>query len=470
MITGRKAGAECSAGPSDCFHRVRGRSAIALVICAGLLAAPADAHDVAQDIPIRAFVKLEPKELHLVLRVPLGLLEGVEFPTKGNTDIIDLAAARAATERALTIVSDSVALWEGDARMRPAFGKAHLSLPSDRSFDRYDTAVPYVAEPVAPDTEIYRTQGYLDAHLTYRSRSSPGVFAIQVMSAPERRAWTLEVQWLPRHEPARTLRVTRQSALVVLNPAWHQAARDFVARGIRQIVTGSEQLLFLLCVILPFRRTRDITPIAAVFVTGHLIALVGVTSAVVSAGAWLSALIGTGVAASIAYMAVRNVVSASPSIGWRLAGLFGLVHGLGLSYPLNEQLPFAASHQLVSVLSFALGLAIGEFGALAVMLAGVRLVLRSATSERMVVVVLSAIIGHTGWRSAVERGGVLWQADWPRVDGPALLMLAQWLAIILIAVGTVSSVVRWIEHARRHGSDRGRLVSRLRSSLSHRGR
>jgi hypothetical protein len=87
----------------------------------------------------------------------------------------------------------------------------------------------------------------------------------------------------------------------------------------------------------------------------------------------------------------------------------------------------------------------------------VRLVLRSATSERMVVIVLSAIIGHAGWRSAVERGGVLWQADWPRVDGPALLMLAQWLAITLIAVGTVSSVVRWIEHARRHGSDRGSL-------------
>ena len=54
----------------------------------------------------------------------------------------------------------------------------------------------------------------------------------------------------------------------------------------------------------------------------------------------------TAIPASIVYMALENIRR------WIIAGLFGLVHGFGFADILKEQLQFAGSNLLASLLSF----------------------------------------------------------------------------------------------------------------------
>jgi hypothetical protein len=62
---------------------------------------------------------------------------------------------------------------------------------------------------------------------------------------------------------------------------------------------------------------------------------------------------------------------------------------------------------------------------------------RHVLAGRMGVIVLSALVAHTGWHWMIDRGEVLWQVEGPRVDAAALATLARWLAGILLAAGAV---------------------------------
>ena len=46
------------------------------------------------------------------------------------------------------------------------------------------------------------------------------------------------------------------SGLVKLDPPWYDAGLGFAALGIQHILTGFDHLLFLLCLVIPFRRTQ----------------------------------------------------------------------------------------------------------------------------------------------------------------------------------------------------------------------
>jgi hypothetical protein len=87
---------------------------------------------------------------------------------------------------------------------------------------------------------------------------------------------------------------------------------------------------------------------------------------------------------------------------------------------------------------------------LAAMLPALALVRRHALAGRVGVVVLSALVAHTGWHWMIDRGEILLRTDWPRLDAPALAALARWVAGILLAAGLVHL-------ARRHA---GAFLSR----------
>jgi hypothetical protein len=53
------------------------------------------------------------------------------------------------------------------------------------------------------------------------------------------------------------------------------------------------------------------------------------------------------------------------------------------------------------------------------------------------VIILSALVAHTGWHWMIDRGEVLWKVEWPRLDAQALTTLARWVAGVLIAAGLV---------------------------------
>jgi hypothetical protein len=145
-------------------------------------------------------------------------------------------------------------------------------------------------------------------------------------------------------------------------------------------------------------------------------------------------------------MALENILGADLRRRWVVTGLFGLVHGFGFSYALKENLQFAGRHLLVSLLSFNVGIEIGQLAVLAVMLAALAVGRRYLLAGRAGVIVLSAIVAHTGWHWMIDRGEVLRSVRWPRMDLAAFATVSRWVAGLLLA----AFAVRWI--ARHAGS------------------
>src|SRR5438309_640602 len=401
----------------------------------------ADAHEFKLESLMNAFVKVEPQELHLVIRLPLHITRTIRLPVKGAE--IDLANAGPAIQRVAEAVGHDVMIWEETRLLVPKSALGRVSLPSDRSFDSYQDAVAHVAQPPAPDASIYVDQGYVDAHVTYAIQSPHSRFTIRTTVAPELKDYLkLAVRYLPLGEQGRAMVITSRSGVVRLNPAWYQAASGFVGLGVGHILSGFDHLLFLFCLIIPFLRLRQVVGIVTAFTVAHSFTLLGSAYGLAPTGDWFPPFVETAIAASIVYMALENIVGADLGHRWIITGLFGLVHGFGFSYGLKENLQFAGTHLLVSLLSFNIGIEIGQIAVLAVMLPVLALVRRYVLKGRVGVVLLSAIVAHTGWHWMIERGEVLWKTEWPRLDAASIAVLARWVGGVLLAAGAVRFIAR----------------------------
>ena len=412
----------------------------ALVLCLPLFGSLVlSAHDLPLNNTMNAFVKIEPHEAQLVIRIPLDLLSSVAFPLNGN--LYDLGAIGAANQQTLDAISNGVGIWENGIRLTPSRSTARLSLPSDRSFEDYDRALAHVAQGTDLNTRIYYQQGYFDAHFVYPISSPKSAFTIQTWIASDLKDYAkLTIRYLPLDESSRAMIINSQLGQVSLNPSWFQAARGFVVLGVGHILSGTDHLLFLLCLIIPLRRLRSMIPVVSAFTVGHSITLLGSAYGLAPAGRWFPPFVEAAIAASIFYMALENIVKLDFQHRWMITGFFGLIHGFGFSYALKQDLQFSGKHLLVSLFSFNIGIEIGQLVVLAAMLIVLRLAMRGALAGRMGVILLSAIVAHTAWHWMIERGEVLWQTPWPTVDNAALITLARWVAVLLLAGG----IVKWI--------------------------
>ena len=170
--------------------------------------------------------------------------------------------------------------------------------------------------------------------------------------------------------------------------------------------------------------------------------LVGSAYGLGPGGEWFPPFVETAIAASIVYMALENIVGVDLRRRWLITGLFGLVHGFGFSYGLKENLQFAGHHLLVALLSFNVGIEIGQIGVLAAMLPVLALLRRSVLAGRVGVIILSAVVAHTGWHWMTERADILWKTEWPQLDAAGLATLARWVAGLLLAAGAVRFISR----------------------------
>jgi hypothetical protein len=416
----------------------------AWLFCATFGLLPANAHDLPLDRVMNAFVKIGPRQADFVVRVPLDLLRGVPFPLAG--DHYEVEASRSAVETALKALAATLELWEDNVRLAPSSATGQLAPLSDRSFEDYDRAVARVAEPLAPDTVIAYEQGYLDAHFVYPISSPKSVFSIQTIIGAELGDYIrLTIRYIPLGEPSRAMMITGASGRVPLNPAWYQASVGFVQLGIGHILSGIDHLLFLLCLIIPFRRITLLIPIITAFTLGHSVTLIGTAYNLAPIGAWFPPFIEAAIAASIFYMAIENIIGANVNQRWIITGLFGLVHGFGFADVLKEQLQFAGSNLLVSLLSFNVGIEIGQLAVLCVFVPALALLLRGRMAGRMGIIVLSAIIANIAWQWMAQRGEVLWQTPWPPLTLPAVMTLARWAVGLSLAVGAAKLLAKWIE-------------------------
>jgi hypothetical protein len=414
------------------------------LFCSALCFRPAEAHDLPLDRIMNGFVKIEPRHADLVVRVPLDLLRGVPFPLDG--DHYNLAASRPAVEAALQALASDLRLWQGNTRLVPSSATGMLAPLADRSFEDYDRALARLAGPLPPDTVIPYELGYLDAHFIYPIASPNSVFSIETRVAADLGDYTkLTIRYIPLGEASRAMVVTGGAGRVALDPAWYQASAGFVRLGIEHILSGLDHLLFLLCLVIPFRRITGLVPVITAFTLGHSVTLLGTAYDIAPAGAWFPPFIETAIAVSIVYMALENIVGANLRRRWIIAGLFGLVHGFGFADILREQLQFAGSYLLVSLLSFNIGIEIGQLVVLCIVVPALALLFRGAMSGRMGVIVLSALVAHTAWHWMLDRADVLWRTPWPQPTLPGLMVLARWILAIALAIAAARLLGRWID-------------------------
>lgn len=147
------------------------------------------------------------------------------------------------------------------------------------------------------------------------------------------------------------------------------APGPFLYLGAKHMVTGYDHLLFLFGVIFFLKRLRDVVLYVTLFSLGHsLTLLAGVLIGFGLDGHLVDAAIGL----SVAYKAFDNIGGFDRTIGFRpdprlVVFGFGLVHGLGLATKL-EELGMNSQGLLPNLMSFNLGVELGQVLALSLLL------------------------------------------------------------------------------------------------------
>jgi hypothetical protein len=122
---------------------------------------------------------------------------------------------------------------------------------------------------------------------------------------------------------------------------------------------------------------------------------------------------------------------------WMITFGFGLVHGFGFSFALRETLQFAGSHVLSSLVAFNVGVELGQLLVLGLLIPALNLFFRHVVNERIGTILLSALVAHTAWHWAEERGSQLAQFPIPRLDLAMVASGMRLLMLVLIAGGLV---------------------------------
>lgn len=412
-------------------------------LAALVLALPfsAEAHDIPADVLVNAFVKPEGQRLRLLVRMPLKAMREVDYPRRG-AGFLDLARADASLRNAATLwISDNVELYQGDARLGPPqLVDARVSLESDKSFASYEQALAHVTGARLPnDLELIWEQGLLDALFEYPAESDRSDFSILPRLERLGMRTTVVLRFLPAAGIVRAFELHGDPGLVRLDPRWDQAALRFVESGFLHILGGADHLLFLLCLVVPFRRLGQLVWVITAFTVAHSVTLIASAYGLGPDALWFPPLIETLIAISILYMALENVVGSSVGRRWIVTFGFGLVHGFAFSYALRESLQFAGSHLLTSLLAFNAGIELGQLLVLALLVPALEILFRFVVAERVGTIILSLVVGHTAWHWMTERAERLSRFPWPSPDAGQLASAVRWLMLVLIVAG-----VAWI--------------------------
>ncbi len=418
------------------------RTVIALAALTVLmLPSRSPAHEIPNDITIQAFVKPDGQRLRVLLRVPLRAMRDMEFPLRGPGYLEIGLADSELRNAAILWIGNEMQLFEGDTNLgRPEIVAVRASIPSNRAFRSYEEALAHVTGPRLPDeTELYWEQALLDVLFEYPIESSQSDFSVD--PGLERLALRVVtvLRFLPPGGAIRAYEYTGHPGLVRLDPRWHHAAWRFVKLGFFHILDGFDHLLFLLCLVIPFRRVRALVLIVTAFTVAHSITLLASAFGMAPNALWFLPLVETLIAASIVYMALENVIGASLRRRWMITFAFGLVHGFGFSFALRETLQFGGSRVLTALLSFNVGVELGQLFALVLLIPALELLYRFALKERERIgtIVLSALVAHTGWHWMTDRGSVLvqYQFQWPAFSVAFVASVIGWLVAIAALAG-----------------------------------
>jgi hypothetical protein len=443
------------------LHRSRFRRCLFAALLALGAAVPARlwGHEIPARVTVLVLVRPDAtaRTLRLLVRVPLEAMRDLSFPLRGpgyldlpRTEPFLLDAAR-------LWIAGSIELYENGAALPDErIGAARVSLPADRSFASWEGALAHVTgPPLPPETELVWQQALLDVLLEVPVSSVGSDFSIAPRLAHLGIRTTTVVRFQSPGGAERAFQFSGDPGLVRLDPRWHQAALKFVRLGFLHIMDGLDHLLFLLCLVVPFRRVRPLVAIVTSFTVAHSITLAASAMGLVPRALWFPSLIETLIALSIVWMAFENILGPRLERRWVMAFGFGLVHGFGFSFFLRDSLQFAGGHLATSLAGFNIGVELGQLLVVAAAVPALSWLFRRVP-EKAAIILLSAVVAHSAWHWMLDRGSRLLQYrfQWPSFDAALLASLIRGLMLALLLAGVVwlmSGAVRRLMRPERRG-------------------
>ena len=329
-----------------------------------------------------------------------------------------------------------------------------MSLPSDKSFGSYEERARARAGPAAAQQHGSLLEPAAASTCCSNIRSSPTARNSPSSLRVDRFALTVTttLRFLTPDGATRAFEFHGDPGLIALDPRWHQAALRFVVSGFWHILEGIDHLLFLLCLVLPFRRLRPLVIIVTAFTVAHSISLIAAAFGFVPDALWFPPLIETLIAVTIVYMALENIVQAAK-------GTLSEAASRSLDHRFRVR-PRARLRLLVRVARIA-AVRRRPSRLVAARLQcrrrarpdrraaragpGARLLFRFVVPERLGIIILSALVAHTAWHWMLERGGQLAKFPFPRLDAAFMASAMRGLMAALILAALVWAANSWLK-------------------------
>ena len=210
---------------------------------------------------------------------------------------------------------------------------------------------PYVGDTVIDVVLVYAASGPVASYSFY-GELDPG------LEGQDETANLLLDYW-----PGETL-VFRERGLldrpIEVSRSALEAAYTFMREGVRHILEGTDHVLFVLCLVIGASRLSSLLWRVTGFTVGHTVTLIAGFFGWVPGGAWFVPAVETGIALSIVYAAAIALSNRESRSAYLITPLIGLLHGLGFSFVLHEILRVDSPNLWQSLLSFNLGVEVGQ--------------------------------------------------------------------------------------------------------------
>src|SRR5262249_10105785 len=162
------------------------------------------------------------------------------------------------------------------------------------SFASYDAALAHVAgPPLASDAHVTMTQGLIDAAIEYDITSDRSRFSINPRLGRLGAHVVTALRFLPPGGPVRAFELPGEPGVVPRDARGSRAARRFVILGFEHILSGTDHLLFLLCLVIPLRRVRPLVVVVTSFTIAHSMTLIASAYDLGPDGLWFPPLVET---------------------------------------------------------------------------------------------------------------------------------------------------------------------------------
>ena len=92
---------------------------------------------------------------------------------------------------------------------------------------------------------------------------------------------------------------------------------------------------------------------------------------------------------------------------------------------------------LASLLSFNVGVEVGQLLVLLILIPALELLFRYVVAERMGTIILSALVTHTAWHWMVERWEIFskFRVPFPQLDAAFLAVAMRWMMVVVFFAG-----------------------------------